>query len=91
MTSADNRFAAASKEMRVLVESSAKRLTIVLPRKVGNFFIGPSDARARVSAVFKIERASVFVRSLIDSKWRIIQPPLPVVLHLRHQFQSDEL
>ena len=54
MTSADNLFAAASKEMRVRVESSAKRLTIVLPRKVGSFFIGPSETRANSSAVLRI-------------------------------------
>ena len=89
MTSAESLFAAASKEISVLVESSAKRFTIVRPRKVGNFFIGPSDARASVSAVFKIESASLFVRSLIESKWRIIQPPLPVEPHRRHQFQLD--
>jgi hypothetical protein len=68
MTSADNRLAAASKEIRVLVESSANRLTIVLPRSVGNFFMGPSEARESVSAVLRIESASLFVRSAIESK-----------------------
>ena len=42
ITSADNRLAAVSKEIRVLVESSKKRFTIVLPRNVGNFLFGPS-------------------------------------------------
>ena len=42
MTSAERRLAAASNEIRVRVESSADRLTIVRPRYVGNFFIGVS-------------------------------------------------
>ena len=37
MTSADSRFAAASNEMRVRVESSKNRLTTVRPRSVGSF------------------------------------------------------
>src|SRR5665647_196080 len=35
MTSADNRLAAVSKEIRVRVESSKNRFTTVLPRRVG--------------------------------------------------------
>ena len=42
MTSADSRLAAASKEIRVRVESSKKRLTTVRPRRVGSFLIGRS-------------------------------------------------
>src|SRR5215217_265633 len=42
MTSAERRFAAASKEIRVRVESSKKRLTTVRPRRVGSFLIGRS-------------------------------------------------
>jgi hypothetical protein len=66
ITSADSLFAAASKEIRVRVESSAKRFTIVRPRKVGNFFIGPSLTRAISWAVSRIEIASAFERSFID-------------------------
>ena len=39
MTSAERRLAAVSKEMRVRVESSKKRLTTVRPRSVGSFLI----------------------------------------------------
>jgi hypothetical protein len=39
ITSADNLFAAASKDILVRVESSANKLTTVLPRKVGSFLI----------------------------------------------------
>jgi len=53
ITSADNRFAAASKEIRVRVESSAKRLTIVRPRSVGSFFTAPSLTLASSLAVSK--------------------------------------
>ncbi len=37
MTSALSRLAAASKDSRVRVESSKKRFTTVLPRRVGSF------------------------------------------------------
>jgi hypothetical protein len=57
MTSADNLFAAASKEIRVLVESSANKLTIVRPRKVGSFFIGVSLTLANSAAVSRIDIA----------------------------------
>ena len=40
MTSADSRFPAISKEVRVRVEASKKRLIMVFPRKRGNFFYG---------------------------------------------------
>src|SRR5450432_636472 len=40
ITSADSLLAAASKEILVRVESSKKRLTTVLPRRVGSFLIG---------------------------------------------------
>ena len=68
MTSADKRLAAASKEIRVRVESSAKRLTIVRPRNVGSFFIGASDTRASSVAVSKMAIASDSLKSLIDKR-----------------------
>jgi hypothetical protein len=76
ITSADSRFAAASKEIRVLVESSANRLTIVRPRNVGSFLTAPSLTRDNSVAVSKMDIASDFVRSDIESRWRIIRPPL---------------
>ncbi|CAB4678338.1 unannotated protein [freshwater metagenome] len=68
ITSADKRFAADSKEILVLVESSKKRFTTVRPRNVGSFFTGPSDIFASSRAVFNISRASAAVKSFIESK-----------------------
>ena len=92
ITSADSRLAAASKEIRVRVESSANRLTIVRPRSVGSFFIGPSLARAISIAVSKIRTASSLERSDIDNKWRIICSRLRSrELRLDHQSRSNLL
>ena len=71
ITSADNLLAAASNEIRVRVESSAKRLTIVRPRRVGSFLTAPSLTRANSLAVSKIDTASALLRSAIDRRWRI--------------------
>ena len=68
MTSADRRFAAASKEIRVRVESSKKRLTTVLPRNVGNFLTVPSERRDNSAAVSRMAIASVLLRSLIERR-----------------------
>ena len=57
ITSAESRLAAASKDIRVRVESSAKRLTMVRPRKVGSFLTAPSLTRASSLAVSRIEMA----------------------------------
>ena len=54
--SADSRFSANSNEMRVRVEASKKRLTIVLPRSVGTFLIGRSLISLNGSAVSRISR-----------------------------------
>ena len=48
--SAESRFSASSKEMRVRVLASKKRLTTVLPRSAGTFLI------ARVEISFKVAR-----------------------------------
>ena len=85
ITSADRRFAAASKEIRVRVESSAKRFTIVRPRKVGSFLTAPSLTRANSVAVSRIEIASDLLRSEIDRRCRITQSPLQLLLHLDHR------
>ena len=74
ITSADKRLAAASNEIRVRVESSANKLTIVLPRRVGNFFMGASDTRASSAAVSSMAIASDSLRSLIDNKCFIRNP-----------------
>ncbi len=51
MTSALRNFAAISKEMRVRVLGSRKRLTIVLPRRAGTFFTLRSSTRRNAPAV----------------------------------------
>ncbi len=68
MTSADRRFAAASNEIRVLVESSKKRLTIVRPLKVGNFLTGVSVTRASSAAVSRRLTASSLLKSAIERR-----------------------
>ena len=89
ITSADKRFAAASKEMRVLVESSAKRLTIVRPRSVGSFFIGPSLTRASSCAVSRMAIASALERLFIDKRC-FTSRHLQSRLHRYRRVRSDE-
>ena len=90
ITSADNRFAALSKEIRVLVESSKKRFTTVRPRKVGSFFIGPSEIFANSFAVSRISIASCALRSLIDSKCLIIYAPAIISTQSLPSISSSE-
>src|SRR5438309_6045839 len=54
--SAERRFSANSKEMRVRVEASKNRLTMVLPRSAGTFLMGRSDTSLNGSAVSRIRR-----------------------------------
>ena len=75
MTSAERRFAATSKEIRVRVESSKNRLTTVRPRKVGSFFIGRSARRASSSAVSRTRTASSCVRSAAETRCRVMAGP----------------
>jgi hypothetical protein len=49
--SADKRFAAISKDVRVRVEGSKKRLMTVRPRSAGTFFIWRFETSRNVSAV----------------------------------------
>ena len=72
ITSADNLLAAVSKLIRVLVESSKNRLTIVLPRRVGSFLFGPSVIAANSLAVANKLSASSFVRSAAERRWPVI-------------------
>ena len=75
MTSAESRLAAASKEIRVRVESSKKRLTTVRPRRVGSFLIGRSARRAQLARRCRGPgAASSRVRSAAESRWRFIGP-----------------
>ena len=52
----ESRFSANSKEMRVRVEASKKRLTMVLPRSAGTFLIGRSLTSLNGSAVSRMRR-----------------------------------
>ncbi len=54
--SAESRFSANSKLMRVRVEASKKRLTIVFPRRAGTFLIGRSLTSLNGSAVSRMSR-----------------------------------
>ena len=54
MVSAERRFSASSKEMRVRVEASKKRLTTVTPRSVGTRLIGRSKTSRNSRAVRKM-------------------------------------
>ena len=76
MTSAESLLAAASNEIRVLVESYAKRLTMVRPRRVGNFFMGVSLTFASSAAVSRIVIASLREISAIDRRC-FIEVPFP--------------
>ena len=77
MTSAESRFAAASNEIRVRVESSKNRLTTVRPRSAGSFLIGRS-ASARISAaVVSTSSASSRLRSAADSRCRFTSRSSP--------------
>ncbi|CAB4703388.1 unannotated protein [freshwater metagenome] len=69
ITSADNRFAAVSNEILVLVESSKNKLTTDLPRKVGNFLFGPSVITASSLAVANKPNACSLLKSATESKW----------------------
>ena len=72
MTSALSRLAAASKEIRVRVESSKNRLTTVRPRSAGSFLIGRSASERISSAVVRTSSASSRVRSAALSRCRFI-------------------
>ena len=91
ITSAESLFAAASNEMRVRVESSAKRLTIVRPRRVGSFFIGVSLTLANSAAVSKIFIASIRLISAIDRRCFTLYPHLKSEHHQCHLVQRVEL
>ena len=54
--SADSRFSANSKEMRVRVDASKNRLTIVVPRSAGTFLIVRSLISLNGSAVSRMSR-----------------------------------
>src|SRR5262245_57639214 len=68
MASADRRFAAISKLVRVRVEASKKRLMMVFPRNVGTFLIWRWFTSRKVSAVSRMRLISSGVRSAIPRR-----------------------
>ena len=65
ITSALNLFSANSKDNFVLVEFSKNRLAIVIPLRVGTFFIFLFKISLKLSAVSKIKLISSFDRCLL--------------------------
>ncbi len=81
ITSALNLFAAASKEILVLVESSKNKFTTVLPSNVGSFLTDLPPTSAIDLAVSNIEIASLAFKLFMLYRCFNLSP-LP---HLRHQ------
>src|ERR1700752_2791029 len=68
--SADNRFAAISKEVRVRVEGSKNKLMMVRPLSAGTFLISRLEISLKFSAVSSKWVISEDPSSRIPSKWR---------------------
>src|SRR5262249_56180973 len=68
IASADKRFAAISKLVRVRVEASKKRLMTVFPRSVGTFLICLRFTSRKVSAVSRMKLISSGERSAIPRR-----------------------
>ena len=64
------RLAATSKERRVRVEGSKKRLMMVWPRRVGTFLMGRSEISLNESAVLRIWVISSLESCSIPRMWR---------------------
>lgn len=89
ITSADNRFAAVSNEMRVRVESSKNKFTTVRPRNVGSFLISRPWVAAMAAVVSRSNTASSWLRSLVDSKC-LIGPAPQSSHHHDHHVRAHE-
>ena len=70
MPSAERRFAAISKLVRVRVLGSRNRLTMVRPRSVGSFLMRRWLTSLNESAVSRISVMSSAVRSWMSMMWR---------------------
>src|SRR3990167_6402445 len=70
ITSADRRWAASSKVVRVRVEFSKNTLHTVLPRSSGTFFTARAPTSRNESAVSRISVSSSRGRPSRDRKWR---------------------
>src|SRR3989338_5148228 len=73
MISAESRFAATSKLVRVLVEGSKKRFAIVFPRSAGTFLTSRLETSLKDSAVVKISSISSRVSSSSDKRSFLVQ------------------
>src|SRR3989344_8041899 len=70
ITSADRRWAASSKVVRVRVEFSKNALHTVLPRNSGTFFTARAPTSRKESAVSRISVSNSRGRPSRDRKWR---------------------
>src|SRR5262245_33128738 len=68
--SAESRLAAISKDVRVRVDDSKKRLMTVRPRSAGTFLISRLETSRKVSAVSSRCVISPASRSRIPNRWR---------------------
>src|SRR5687767_9049148 len=68
MVSADRRLPAISKDVRVRVEDSKKKLITVLPRRVGTFLIERVEISRKFSAVSRMPVISAAVRLRMPSR-----------------------
>src|SRR6185369_11286341 len=68
--SAESRFAAISKDVRVRVDDSKKRLMTVRPRSAGTFLISRFDTSRKVSAVSSRCVISPASSSRMPKRWR---------------------
>ena len=68
IASAESRLAAISKDVRVRVDDSKKRLIIVLPRRVGTFLIEREETSLKDSAVSRMVSISSTSSSRIPKR-----------------------
>ena len=74
--SAERRFAAISKDVRVRVEDSKKKLMMVLPRSVGTFLIERREISLKESAESRIVLISSTESSLIPRRSFLVNAKL---------------
>jgi hypothetical protein len=79
--SAESRFSAISKEERVRVEGSMKKLTMVRPLSVGTFLMGRCETSRKDSAVSRMSRISSGSSGSMPSRclWRSRNPASGVI------------
>src|SRR3954469_7452609 len=88
ITSADSRFAAISKVVRVRVDGSKKRLNTLLPRRIGTFFTSRSVTPTKDSAVSRICTRISRGRPSMES--RCCSSPLALSCGLRCTFRLQD-